>query len=252
MFGDALHDFKVALVFLTRLPIPLTRPWRAEDLAGSAMMFPVVGALVGLAGGLVYALSWRLGLTSFLAALAAIAVVALLTGAMHEDGLADVADGFGGGRTCEDALRIMRDSRIGTFGALALLLVVLARTGALASLAEPEVVLPAMVVAAAVSRATLPALLLALPAARPDGLAVAAGRPHRARVAAGAALACLLALALLGAATALAGLLAAGLLALLMAALARDRIGGITGDVLGAAQQLTELGFLLVLVSVKT
>jgi adenosylcobinamide-GDP ribazoletransferase len=251
MFGDALHDFKVALVFLTRLPIRPGRPWRSGELAESVPMFPVVGALVGLAGGLAYALSWRLGLTSFLAALTAIAVVALLTGAMHEDGLADVADGFGGGRTREDALRIMRDSRIGTFGALALLLAVLARTGALASLAEPLLVLLTMVVAAAVSRATLPAMLLALPGARSDGLAAAAGRPHWTRVVAGATFACLLALLLLEPAAALAGLLAAGLLALLVAALARARIGGITGDVLGAAQQLAELGFLLALVSVR-
>jgi len=215
-------------------------------------MLPAVGALLGLAGGVAYALAWHLGLTSFLAALAAIAVVALLTGAMHEDGLADVADGFGGGRTRGDTLRIMRDSRIGTFGALALLLAVLARTGALANLAEPRLVLPALVVAAAVSRATLPAVLLALPSARPDGLAAAAGQPHWARVVAGLALACLLAFALLGPAAALAGLLAAGGLALLLAALAWRRIGGITGDVLGAAQQLAELGFLLALVPVRT
>jgi adenosylcobinamide-GDP ribazoletransferase len=252
MFDDALHDFKVALIFLTRVPIRVARPCRAEDLAGSAPMFPVVGALLGLAGGLAYALAWHLGLTSFLAALTAIAAVALLTGAMHEDGLADVADGFGGGRTRGDTLRIMRDSRIGTFGALALLLAVLARTGALANLAEPRLVLPALVVAAAVSRATLPAVLLALPSARPDGLAAAAGQPHWARVVAGLALACLLAFALLGPAAALAGLLAAGGLALLLAALAWRRIGGITGDVLGAAQQLAELGFLLALVPVRT
>lgn len=251
MFDDALHDFKVALVFLTRLPIRLARPWRAEDLAGSAVMFPVVGALLGLAGGLAYALAWRLELTSFLAALAAIATVALLTGAMHEDGLADVADGFGGGRTRDDALRIMRDPRIGTFGALALLLALLARTGALANLAEPRLVLPALIAAAAVSRATLPALLLTLPSARPDGLAATAGRPHWARVVAGAALACLLAFALLGPAAAAAGLIAAGALALLLAALAWRRIGGVTGDVLGAAQQLAELGFLLALVPAR-
>jgi adenosylcobinamide-GDP ribazoletransferase len=251
MFEDALHDFKVALVFLTRLPIRLARPWRAEDLAGSAPMFPVVGALLGLAGGLAYALAWWLGLTSFLAALAAIATVALLTGAMHEDGLADLADGLGGGGTRDDTLRIMRDSRIGTFGALALLLAVLARTGALANLAEPHVVLPAVVAAAAVSRAALPALLLILPSARPDGLAAAAGRPHWTRVAAGVALACLLAFALLGPSAAVAGLLTAGALALLVAALAVHRIGGVTGDVLGAVQQLAELGFLLALVSVR-
>ena len=251
MFGDALHDFKVALVFLTRLPVRLARPWRAEDLAASAPMFPAVGALLGLAGGVAYALAWHLGLTSFLAALAAIAVVALLTGAMHEDGLADVADGFGGGRTRDDTLRIMRDSRLGTFGALALLLVVLARTGALANLAQPLLVLPALVTAGAVSRAALPAVLWALPSARPDGLAAAAGRPHWTRVAAGVALACVLAFLLLGPATALTGVLAAGLLALLVAALAWRRIGGITGDVLGAAQQVAELGFLLALVSIR-
>jgi len=210
----------------------------------------VVGALLGLAGGLVYALAWRLELTSFLAALAAIATIALLTGAMHEDGLADLADGLGGGRTRDDALRIMRDSRIGTFGALALFLVVLARTGALANLAEPHLVLPALMAAAAVSRAALPALLLALPGARPDGLAATAGRPHPARVAAGAALAALLTLVLLGPA-AVTGLLVGAGLALLLAAFAQRRLGGVTGDVLGAVQQLAELGFLIALVPVR-
>jgi adenosylcobinamide-GDP ribazoletransferase len=166
------------------------------------------------------------------------------TGALHEDGLADVADGFGGGRTREDKLRIMRDSRIGSYGALALVLALLARAGALVALADPSDVLAALVAAGAVSRAALPAVMAISPQARADGLAAAAGRPHPLRAAAAALVAALLAILLLGQA-APAALLAGAGGALAVALLARRQIGGYTGDVLGAAQQLGEIGVLL-------
>ena len=114
-----------------------------------------------------------------------------LTGGLHEDGLADLADGLGGGRTRAERLAIMRDPRLGSFGALALILAVLARILALAALAEPALVAAALIAAGAVSRAALPALMAALPAARADGLAAAAGRPHPLRAAAAIAIAAL-------------------------------------------------------------
>jgi adenosylcobinamide-GDP ribazoletransferase len=244
MLADLVHDCKVALAFLTRLPVREPRAWPDLDLAASVPLFPVVGALIGLAGAIGYALAEWLGLPPWPAAALALAITIWLTGALHEDGLADVADGFGGGRTREDKLRIMRDARVGSYGAIALVLALLARAGALAALAAPWAVGAALVAAAAVSRAALPAIMATLPGARADGLAAGAGRPHPLRAAAAVLVAALIAVVLLGAA-APAALLAGAAGALGVALLARRQIGGYTGDVLGAVQQLAEIGVLL-------
>ena len=249
MLADLLRDCKVALAFLTRLPAPQARPWSAADLAASAPWFPVVGAAVGLAGGITYGLSVWLGLPPVPAAVLALAATIWATGALHEDGLADVADGFGGGRTREAKLAIMRDSRIGSYGALALVLVLLARLSAIAALAETTVA--ALIAAGAVSRAALPAVMVALPQARPDGLAACAGRPHPLRAAAAVLIAALLALVLLGGVAPVA-LVAGGLAALAVALLAGRQIGGYTGDVLGAIQQLAEVGVLFGVLAART
>jgi adenosylcobinamide-GDP ribazoletransferase len=245
MVRAAIEECKVALQFLTRLPVGAPARSPAGALAASAPMFPLVGALIGAAGGLVFALANWLGLPPMLAALFVVAAQIVLTGGLHEDGLADVADGFGGGRTRADKLRILRDSRIGSFGAMALMLALLARIGALAALGEPALVAAALIAAGAASRAALPVLMAGLAPARDEGLAAGAGRPHPLRVTAGVAIAILAALALLPPAMATAGLIAAAGGALVIGNLARRQIGGQTGDVLGAAQQLAELGFLL-------
>ena len=109
MLADLIHDCKVALAFLTRLPVAPEPIAAGSSLGASVVMFPVVGALIGLLGGGGYALAFWLGLPPLPAATAALATTIWLTGALHEDGLADVADGFGGGRTLEDKLRIMRE-----------------------------------------------------------------------------------------------------------------------------------------------
>ena len=243
MVTDLIHDCKVALAFLTRLPVRQGRAWRDDDLAASVPLFPVVGALIGLAGGLAYALADWLGLPPWPAAAFALATTICVTGALHEDGLADVADGFGGGRTREDKLRIMRDPRIGSYGTIALVLALLARAGALVALADPLQVMAALVTAGAVSRAALPAVMVGLPQARAVGLAAQAGRPHPLRAAAATLIAALAAVALLGQA-APGALLAGAAGALAVALLARRQIGGYTGDVLGAVQQLAEIGVL--------
>jgi adenosylcobinamide-GDP ribazoletransferase len=243
MLADLLHDCKVALAFLTRLPVRAEPPWPEANLAASAPMFPVVGALIGLAGAIAYALAVWLGLPPWPAAVVALATTIWLSGALHEDGLADVADGFGGGATQGDKLAIMQDSRIGSYGALALVLALLARAGAIAALAEPAAVAAALVAAGAVSRGALPVVMAALPQARPDGLAARAGRPHPLRAAAALLIAALIAVVMLGG-TAPAALGTSALTALAVALLARRQIGGQTGDVLGAIQQLTEIGVL--------
>jgi adenosylcobinamide-GDP ribazoletransferase len=243
MVADLIHDCKVALAFLTRLPVRQGQVWRDADLAGSVPLFPLVGALIGLAGGLAYALALGLGLPPWPAAALALATSIGATGALHEDGLADVADGWGGGRTREDKLRIMRDPRIGSYGTIALTLALLARAGALVALADPLQVMTALITAGAVSRAALPPVMIGLPQARSDGLAALAGRPHPLRATAAALIAALAAAALLGP-SAPAALVAGAVGALAVALLARHQIGGYTGDVLGAVQQLAEVGVL--------
>jgi adenosylcobinamide-GDP ribazoletransferase len=251
MLADLLRDCKVALIFLTRLPLREQRAWGTADLAASVPWFPVVGALVGLAGAIAYVIAIWVGLPPWPAAAVALGATIWLTGALHEDGLADVADGFGGGRTREAKLAIMRDPRIGSYGALALVLALLARAGAIAALADPPAVAAALVAAGAVSRAALPTVMTTLPQARTDGLAASGGRPHPLRPAAAVLIAALIALALLGG-TAPAALVAGALGALGVALLARRQIGGYTGDVLGAVQQLTEIGVLFGLLAAAT
>ncbi len=137
MVRATIDDFKVALQFLTRLPVRVPEPWPEGALARSVPMFPLIGLLIGVAGALAFTIASWLGLPPALAAVLAVAVQVLSTGGLHEDGLADLADGFGGGRTREEKLEIMRDSHLGSFGAIALILALLARTGAIVALAQP-------------------------------------------------------------------------------------------------------------------
>jgi adenosylcobinamide-GDP ribazoletransferase len=177
-FGPIDH-LKVGLIFLTRLPIRYSRPMPVDALARAGWTFPLVGALVGAIGAAVGALALTAGLGGFPVALLVIGTTILLTGALHEDGLADMADGLGGGETPEEKLEIMRDSRIGSYGVLALVFSVLLRSAFIGALAEgPTGALPAALIAAhAVSRAGLPAILMLLRPARTGGLGAAAGRP---------------------------------------------------------------------------
>jgi adenosylcobinamide-GDP ribazoletransferase len=180
-----------------------------------------------------------LGLPPGVAAALALAAMAAATGGLHEDGLADTFDGLWGGRTPAQRLEIMRDSRVGSFGVLALVLVLLVRWQALAALAAGGGLVAACIAAGALSRAPMAAVMAGLPNARGAGLSQAVGRPAARTALAGAAVALALGLAALGPG-ALALAVAAALPALWLAAVARARIGGQTGDVLGAAQQLGE------------
>ena len=243
------RDLTVALMFLTRLPIRSSRPWKDDDLASSIIMFPVVGALLGLTGAGTFALSAALGFPSFLAASVTLCVLILLTGALHEDGLADMADGFGGGRTRDDKLRIMRDSKLGSYGALALILGLMLRVGALTSLANPWNVAAALIAASTLSRAAMPIAMTIMDQARKEGLAANAGRPHPGRAGLGLIIAILIAKLGLPWLHVVIVVVIACLGSALVLILARRQIGGITGDVLGALQQIIEIMGLLTLVS---
>lgn len=234
------------------MPVPFVRTVDPPPLRDAMYMFPVVGALVGaiVAGALILAHVVRL--PDLFCALFALAISAMLTGAFHEDGLADVADGFGGGATREDRLEIMKDSRIGTYGTLILIITVLARASLLTALLQLPAVSILMLVAgaAAFSRALMVDLLWATRPARAGGLSVLAGQPNRTTT--------LLALAIGGIGAGAAGSLAlstgAGMLALvagglgvaIIRSIAMRKIGGQTGDVCGAAQVLAETAMLTV------
>lgn len=227
-----LHQLLLAVVFLTRLPLGRWLPPRVMPLAGSAWAFPLVGVLVGVIAALPL---WLLG-PGLLPAALALALAVWLTGALHEDALADFADA-GGGRTREDRLRIMRDSTVGSYGVMALLLTYGLRLSALAVLG------PWHLVAACASGRTAAAILMRLPPARGDGLGRMAGRPTVGALTLALGLGAAAVLAAPG--PALLPLLGAAGAAAMVAARARRLIGGQTGDVLGAASLATETAVLV-------
>ena len=245
----SVADPLAALALLTRLPLPGARvATAARRGAAAGWAYPLAGAVIGAGAGLVLAAASALGLGAGPAAGLALAGAILATGALHEDGLADAADGLWGGWTPERRLEIMKDSRIGSYGVLALVLSLLLRWSCLAPLAADSPLLAALALVAvgAASRAALLLPFALLPPARPGGLAARTGRPRPATVAAGWILAAVLALAALGPAG-LAVLAAAALAGIAATAIARMKIGGQTGDILGATQQLAEIAGLLVL-----
>lgn len=238
--GAELH---LAASFLTRLPLSDCGILPAGTLARSMRLFPLVGAGIGLGAGLVF---WAAHAVLPPAAAALVAVLAgvLLTGALHEDGLADTADGLGarGGR--EQRLEVMRDSRTGAYGVLALVFSIGLRAAALMAAPSGLAGLGALVAAAAWSRALIPAAMQVMPPARADGLGAGAGMPDATVAATAGVLGIVLALLGLGLAAPVAVLAGLGA-AWAMVALARRTLGGFTGDVLGALQQAVEMAVLL-------
>lgn len=229
--------FLAAVQTLTRIPV--TPAFGPHTLRDATRFMPLVGLGVGAAAAAVFAAA-RTGLPPLPAALLAVAATLLLTGALHEDGLADCCDGLGGGRTRTDALRIMRDSRIGVFGALGLVIAVGTKATCIAALQQPTYALLAAAAASRFWAVLSPALL---PYARDSGMAAGVAAPGTRNLVI-AAMFGLAPLLLLGP-RAVAALLLPGLVALAFGAYARHRLGGYTGDVLGATQQLTELAVLL-------
>ena len=244
IIGDWLDDVLAAAAFLTRVPLPhLASP---PNLARAYRAFPLLGAAIGAAVGAVDLLLLWIGLPAIAAAALALGAGAMLTGALHEDGLADLADGFGGGRDKAAKLDVMRDSRLGTYGSLALLTSFVAKIGALTTLPRSEV-LVAMIATHALARAPLAVLAAAMPYTRADGLAASAGRPDSLIALTACVVAALIALVALPATTAMIAAFVTAVAAASLAALAQQQIGGQTGDVLGAAEQVCEVAVLLTL-----
>jgi adenosylcobinamide-GDP ribazoletransferase len=236
-----MRGARAALAFLTRLP---AGPLDGADFARAPGWFGAVGLGLGtlMAGAwLAAAVLWP----PVIAALIAVALGLFLTGALHEDGLADAFDGLGSGRPAERALEIMRDSRIGSFGALALGLAMALRVAALVALGPLAPV--ALIAGQGASRAAMTLMLRRGPYLRPSGAGTGMTGPlGLGGVTVGVALAAALALMAWGAGWgALTGLAGLVLAMLALRGWALRRLGGITGDILGAAQVLGDLGFLL-------
>ena len=251
MAGDAaakglITDFGTSLAFCTRLPLVHSGFTEGAGIARASWAFPLVGAAVGAFGALVYWLADGLYLDPILGGILAVAATLLVTGALHEDGLGDTADGFGASASRERKLDIMRDSEIGAYGTCALILSIMLRTGALVSLAEPRLVALALIAAHAGARGTLPVFMRLAPNARRDGLSAGAGTPPQSSALMAALLGLVTILLCFGLGAALiAGVLLAAVMAL-MAWLCIRQIGGQTGDVLGALEQVSEILILLV------
>jgi adenosylcobinamide-GDP ribazoletransferase len=252
---SALADLLACLRFCSRLPLPVLAieqdPHGLASFARAVRVLPLAGASIGGLAALALTIATTLGLPPSLASAVAIGALVLVTGALHEDGLADCADGLGGGTSRERKLEIMRDSRLGTYGAIAIALTLYLRVESLAAIATESVVLAGvtLVAAAAVSRTAAVVPLLLLPPARTDGSGHSAGRPEPRSMTTAVVIAALMGLApVLAGADPRAGLVALAAatgLAFGAAGLAYRQLGGHTGDVAGAVQQLAELAVLL-------
>jgi cobalamin 5'-phosphate synthase/cobalamin synthase len=229
-----------AIAFLTRVPVPARWQFDARDVGRATLAFPLVGAMLG---ALAVALRHALGpaLPPEVVALLIVCAAALVTGALHLDGLADMADGFGGGRTREDVLRIMRDHVIGAYGGCALVLAIGLKSAAIAALVARGAD-AALVIAPMIARWTTAAVGAAIPYARAHaGLGRAiTGHVGRTEVVGATVLTALGAIGLGGAVGALAWAAAAAMSAL-QAAWCVRRIGGVTGDTLGANVEVCEV-----------
>jgi adenosylcobinamide-GDP ribazoletransferase len=238
-------DVRVSILFCTRLPIPNLAAIDSHNVARASWAFPVAGALVGGAGALVYVVALGGHLPPMVAAVLALATTLVITGCLHEDGLADAVDGFGGGRHRERKLEIMRDSLLGTYGVCALVMSLILRWSAISTLASPLPVTSALVAAHVSGRAALPALMYFVPPARADGLSAQAGQPPGRSVAVAVLLGILTLGVSLGPAATMIGLVLAASAWSFMAWLSMRQIGGQTGDVLGALEQIIEIIILL-------
>ena len=244
-----LNSFLGAVVFLTRIPVGSLYDFRRENLSRSVIYFPIVGMFVGLAGGMVL-MAGHLFLPSLIAVLLCMAATVAMTGGIHEDGLADAADGLFGGRNAARCLEIMKDSRLGTFGALALWFSLTGKLLLLNTLLERSTWLAfaALVMANTLGRGACVALLYFYPYVRVEGskAKLFGDSVRRGQLLPALAFAAALAFALMGRAAA-SCVLAAIFVTALAGIYFKRKIGGVTGDCLGAANQLVELASYLAL-----
>lgn len=238
----------MALSFLTRVPVPV-RVRGIEDLASSIHWFPVSGALIGAVVAAAYSLA-LIGLGSVASAGIAVAAGLMLTGAFHEDGLADTFDALGGGGSADRSLEIMKDSRLGTFGTAALVSVIVMRVGLIAGF-DGWTALFVIPAAHSVSRAAAVGVMGISPPAGGEGLGASYLRHvSTTRVLLGVLVGVGIGIALLGPEAGIVACAVAAMAALAVRRWALRKIGGVTGDVLGAVQQIAEVGVLIAAASI--
>ncbi len=248
LLKSPLRDIAAAFILLSRIALPWHRVSdNPPNFNASIWAFPVVGAVLGAAGAAIYGVGLELGLASLIAATLAILTMILLSGAFHEDGLADTADGFGGGKTLDRKLDIMRDSAVGSYGVIALILSLTLRIGALSSLDLAKGT-AALIAAGMLSRLMMGFVMRYMDPARKDGLAHDTGKPPLTRIMAGTILTIVCLIWLIGPIGALSATAAAFTACIIMATIARHQIKGFTGDVLGAIQQVCEISVMLLLI----
>jgi len=252
---EYMRDTARAVAFLSRLPVPSSF-FEGDDgkLARVSRTFPLAGVLIALPAALTFGTLLAVNADPLMAALLALTVQTITTGALHEDGLSDTADGIGGGKDRERALEIMKDSRIGTYGAAALILSFGLRAAALAALAHelPASEAPVAILAtAALSRGAMVWHWYALPPAKPDGIAASAGKPDgdamQLALIAALGLAVLLVGPAIGVPALVGGLLATSAATFLATRYVRQKLAGHTGDTIGATQQICEIASLCAL-----
>jgi adenosylcobinamide-GDP ribazoletransferase len=246
---ERAEELKAVLIFCSRLPLTHAAPFAEGAIGKAAWAFPVAGLAIGVVSAAVYVLAHRLGLPPWPAAALSVTATLIITGCLHEDGLADTADGFGGGKTREQKLEIMRDSRTGAYGVCALAMSLLLRVGTLASFADTHLVVWALIASHTAARAAMPVLMWLLPPARNDGLSFQSGRPPGESVAAAVGIAFVVLLFCLHPGRGVVASIVLIAAIALMAWLSTRQIEGQTGDVLGALEQVSEILVLLVAVA---
>ncbi len=239
-----LHDIPAALGLLSRLPVPVDVEQATARGAAAAWAYPVAGLVIGAVAALLASVALWLGLPAAVTAALALTTLVIFTGAMHEDGLADSADGLWGGWDAAQRLGIMKDSHIGVYGVAALVLAFLLRWSAITTLVVAGLHWAGLITAAMLSRACVTGLMAALPHARPDGLSQSVGRPSAGAAGVAALIALVAAFLFWGWWGLLLAVIAEAAVLACMG-IARAKIGGQTGDILGATQQVTEIAVLL-------
>lgn len=252
-----IDDIRICLIFFTRLPVKWPEDLPRERITRAFQAAPCVGLVVGLAGALGYFAAFAAtGGSVHIAATVAVATQLLATGAFHEDGLADFADGVGGGQSPGQRLEIMRDSRIGTYGTAALVCALVLKMFLIAEIADPWQAGLLLIASGAVARAGLVQLMSALGPADDEGISASSGQPTQLEASkalifggaiAGGAL--VLACGLGAVMPAIGAVVGAAVGTLAVGAIARKNLGGQTGDALGASATVAEIGALFAMVA---
>lgn len=231
-------------MLLTRIPLRTIGTPAPNAMASAVWVMPLVGGMVGACGGAIYWLAYGFNLPSLLAALLALLTTVVITGALHEDGVSDFFDGLGGRQSKQRKLEIMRDSRIGTYGAAALFFSLSIRAVGISSLHDPAVVWIVLLTTGVLSRMAIPIVLATTQPARTDGLGASVASPNPWVIGVAFSISVAVAVVVMEW-NGLVLLCAATVVAVLIGQISRKQFGGYTGDVLGAAVQLSEIAALI-------